>query len=58
VDRQTLDQLDRQLRELRANLSLLEDLGHDTSEDEALLVQLELLLAAVRKEKGGGPSDD
>jgi hypothetical protein len=53
VDRETLTELERELRELRTSLGRLRRLGHDTSEDESLLVQLELLLAVVRAEKSG-----
>jgi hypothetical protein len=53
MDHETLAELDRELRELRADLGRLQSLGHDTSEDEALLFQLELLLATVRIEKSG-----
>jgi hypothetical protein len=53
VDSETLAELERELRDLRTSLGRLRRLGHDTSDDEALLVQLELLLAVVRAEKSG-----
>jgi hypothetical protein len=53
VDIETLAELEQELRDLRADLGRLRRWGHDTSEDEALLVQLELLLAVVREEKSG-----
>jgi hypothetical protein len=53
VDLETLTELEREVAELRANLKRLRRWGRDTSADEALLVQLELLLVTIRVEKSG-----
>jgi hypothetical protein len=56
VDFETLAELEREVGKLRVDLGRLRRLGHDTSVDDALLVQLELLLATVRSEKTTGRS--
>jgi hypothetical protein len=56
VDYETLVRLEREVSDLRSSLGRFRRLGGDTAMDEALLGELELLLAAVRAEKKGLPS--
>jgi hypothetical protein len=55
VDYETLVRLEQEVSDLRSSLGRFRRLGGDTSGDEALLGELELLLAAVRAEKKGLP---
>jgi hypothetical protein len=50
VDEASLTALEKAVGELRADLNHLKRLGHDTSVDEELLAELELLLATIRDE--------
>jgi hypothetical protein len=58
MDDKTLTALEREVRECRADLERLQELGQDTSADASLLAEVELLLAAVRGERAGGASED
>jgi hypothetical protein len=49
VDYETLAKLENEVREMRADLKRLREFGHDTAEDEALLIEIELLLLATRE---------
>jgi len=49
VDYETLVKLENEVREMRADLARLRELGHDTSADDSLLTELELLLLATRE---------